>query len=512
MSMEPQMKHSPTNGQPLVFVIDTSESMSEDGKIGLLNELLYRFKNEMQSNELVRERVEVAIISFGHDVKLMSQFVGISDFTPPTLIAQGGCPMGEAILQAIEIVDQQKNRYKENSLEYYRPICILIAGSEPTDMHIGDAKWQKVMKRIHTGEVTGDKFQFFTLSVEPANIELLKSIAPPNRPPFGVNKNTVNMVRFLELFRWGIGSDVWGYAIKRRPPQQMVQLEDTLGWDLLKEPEVQPNLQKAKQIKQKSTTLPLPHFFGTSVIGPLHIQRGIPCQDACAYEILSSGFGVIAVADGLGSAPRSDIGAKSVVDAAIKTGKAAIAAKKKDEINYGEILREIVFSARKTLEARAIEEKCSLRELACTIIVVLTYEDTIAVAHVGDGAVVAKTNDGFKLISEPEESEYVNEVVPLTSMEWEKSLRISAKVSEVECVAVFTDGCQRAALLRTQNGLQPYDRFFEPLFTYAQELDNLIYGEQDIRDLLASQKMSENSEDDKTLVISVLRERYEVND
>jgi hypothetical protein len=153
-----------------------------------------------------------------------------------------------------------------------------------------------------------------------------------------------------------------------------------------------------------------------------------------------------------------------------------------------------------------------LRELACTIIVVLTYEDTIAVAHVGDGAVVAKTNDGLKLISEPEESEYVNEVVPLTSMEWEKSLRISAKVSGVEGVAVFTDGCQRAALLRTQNGLQPYDRFFEPLFAYAQELDNLIYGEQDIRDLLASQKMSENSEDDKTLVISVLRERYEVND
>ena len=338
------------------------------------------------------------------------------------------------------------------------------------------------------------------------------------------------------------------------------------------------------------------------MIGPLHIQRDIPCQDACAYEILSSGWGIIAVADGLGSAPKSDIGAKSVVDAAVKTGKAAITAKKKDEINYGEILREIVFSARKTLEARAIEEKCNLRELACTIIVVLTYEDTIAVAHVGDGAVVAKINNGLKLISEPEESEYVNEVVPLTSKEWEKSLRISAKVSDVECVAVFTDGCQRAALLRTQNGLQPYDRFFEPLFTYAQELDNLYlfswekipgnddgrliefliqnfsiewikaakinknddgktirvtndtnfilltlnnkktnvnleiddgrtdkfivkmengelniydnlnYGKQDIHDLLSSQKMSENSEDDKTLVISVLRERYNVND
>jgi hypothetical protein len=43
------------------------------------------------------------------------------------------------------------------------------------------------------------------------------------------------------------------------------------------------------------------------------------------------------------------------------------------------------------------------------------------------------------------------------------------------------------------------------LFSYAQELEVLEEGEQDIRDFLASQKMSEHSEDDKTLVIAVLK-------
>jgi hypothetical protein len=114
-------------------------------------------------------------------------------------------------------------------------------------------------------------------------------------------------------------------------------------------------------------------------------------------------------------------------------------------------------------------------------------------------------DDGLRIISEPGESEYVNEVVPLTDKRWGESLRIVPKVSGVECVAVFTDGCQRAGLLRTQNGLQPYDRFFEPLFFYAQGLCDLKESEQDIRDLLASQKISEHSEDDKTLVIAVLK-------
>ena len=254
-------------------------------------------------------------------------------------------------------------------------------------------------------------------------------------------------------------------------------------------------------------------IFGTSVIGPLHIQLGIPCQDACAYEILPFDWGIIAVADGLGSASKSDIGAKIAVEAAVKAGKEFITKKKNDEIIYDEILREAVFSARKSLETKANEEQCNLRDLACTIIIVVNYKDTISVAHIGDGAVVAKTKDNLKLISGPGESEYVNEVVPLTSKEWEKSLRISPIISNIECVAVFTDGCQRAALLRTQNDVLPYDQFFRPLFSYAQEeLDDLSQGEEDIRNLLASHKMCDNSEDDKTLVISVLNKETAVNE
>ena len=263
--------------------------------------------------------------------------------------------------------------------------------------------------------------------------------------------------------------------------------------------------EEIEQIALSPTSLPGQYIFGASVIGPLHIERGIPCQDACKYELLSSNCGVIAVADGLGSASKSDTGAQVAVEAALEVGEAIISKKKIAEINLSDVAKEAVAFARKELEAKATKEQCSLHDLACTIIVVIFHEDSVSLAHIGDGAVVAKTEEGLRLISAPGDSEYVNEVIPLTTNDWEQSLRITPKISGVECVAVFTDGCQRAALLRTQNGLQPYDRFFEPLFSYAQEREVLEEGEQDIRDFLASQKMSENSEDDKTLVIAVLK-------
>lgn len=264
--------------------------------------------------------------------------------------------------------------------------------------------------------------------------------------------------------------------------------------------------QDSEQSSKKAVLVP-PYIFGASVIGPLHIQKNILCQDACAYEFSPFGWGAIAVADGLGSASKSEIGAKTAVGAAIQAIKAIIEGKMKEEINLHDTAREAVNFARKELEEKAIEEQCNLRDLATTLIVVIILENNIAVAHIGDGAVVAKKDEGLILVSGPGESEYVNEVVPLTSKGWEEFLKIIPRVSDIEYVAVFTDGCQRAALRKIQNDLEPYNRFFAPLFSYAKELDDLSMGEQDIRDLLASQKISEHSEDDKTLVISVLKNR-----
>lgn len=248
---------------------------------------------------------------------------------------------------------------------------------------------------------------------------------------------------------------------------------------------------------------PVYHIIGASARGPYHQKDAIPCQDAFAYNSEFPGIGIIAVADGLGSASLSDFGARHAVDMAIQTVMSLISDTASSKPNWEMIIKEAIYSSRKVLEEKAVEFQCKLRDLACTLIVVVLYKEGTAVAHIGDGAVVAKTQTGFNILSTPGESEYVNEVSPLTGKEWENALRVSCSNEPIEGIMVFTDGLQRAALKKMPDGWTPSEGFCNPLFSYAEEAENLKAAENDLKDFLLSDKFK-YFEDDKTLVIAVL--------
>lgn len=250
-----------------------------------------------------------------------------------------------------------------------------------------------------------------------------------------------------------------------------------------------------------SPAISTPYIFGSSVIGPLHVQLNTPCQDACSFRSLPCNAAAIVVCDGLGSASKSDVGARLAANAAVETAQNMLV---DPGLSGAEIVRTAVRAARRSLEAKAAEDQCPLRDLACTIIIVVARKDELAVAHIGDGAVVALTENGLQLVSGPGESEYSNEVTPLTSSKWEDDLRLSSVITGVRCVAVFTDGCQRAAFRKSPDRVEPFEGFFCPIFAYANERQDLSEAEREIQSLLMSKKLCENSEDDKTLVVAVL--------
>ena len=245
-------------------------------------------------------------------------------------------------------------------------------------------------------------------------------------------------------------------------------------------------------------------IVGASATGPLHMINAMPCQDAFSYEVFPSGIGVIAIADGLGSAILSDFGARNAVDTAVSTVRRIISNRLNHDMNLEDIAKEAVLSARQGLEEKAVENKCKLKDMACTLIVVVIHRDSVAVVHVGDGAVIAKTDNGLRIISGPGEAEYVNEVSPLTGKDWEKSLRVTPAISGISVIMAFTDGLQRAALKKTPDGLIPFEGFCDPLFSYAKKVAAVKEAKDDIEGLLSSKKLCDNSEDDKTLVIAAL--------
>jgi hypothetical protein len=248
-----------------------------------------------------------------------------------------------------------------------------------------------------------------------------------------------------------------------------------------------------------------PYVFGASVKGQLHIQNTLPCQDACAYLVLPSGVVIIGVADGLGSASVSDIGARVAVQASVEAAASLLDPTSAPVVSLEETVRTAAARGRRSLEECALAQPCKLRELACTLIVAAANNDSLSVAHIGDGAVVGEMDGALRLISAPGDSEFTNEVVPITSIDWEEHLRIVSMCSGVSSIAVFTDGCQRAAFRKSEAGLEPFEKFFGPIFDYARDLPDPTQGVTEIEGLLGSRKICENSDDDKTLVIGVLK-------
>ena len=204
-----------------VLLLDVSESMRDNDKIAQLNEGLRIFKDEVCQDDRACKRVDLAVITFGGSVDIIHDFSSIEAFEPPVLTTKGQTPMGAAILKAIEIVEKRKAYYKGNGMDYFRPWIFMITDGEPTDISPERPEWKEVVKAVADGEGKR-KFLFFTIGVEPANMEILKKLAPSNRPPQRLAHG-----RFKELFSWVSKSQ---QAIANSQMGQMVALPAVDSW------------------------------------------------------------------------------------------------------------------------------------------------------------------------------------------------------------------------------------------------------------------------------------------
>jgi uncharacterized protein YegL len=205
-----------TNPEPrcaCVLLLDVSGSMS--GKaIDALNEGLRAFAGDLGTDALARQRVEVAVVTFGNDgVQVVHDFATAGQFEPPTLRAGGGTPMGAAIVQGLEMVEARKAQYKANGIVYYRPWVFLITDGEPTD------EWKDAAAQVHAAEAANG-LAFFAVGVEGANLDTLGKIAV--RTPLKLQG-----LKFVELFVWLSQSQ---RTVSSSKPGDQTALPSVEGW------------------------------------------------------------------------------------------------------------------------------------------------------------------------------------------------------------------------------------------------------------------------------------------
>lgn len=196
---------------PCVLLLDVSGSMA-GAPITELNSGLTVFKDELCADSLAMKRVEVGIVTFG-PVRIETPFTSAESFITPQLHTQGDTPMGAAIHQAIQLLDNRKSEYKANGISYYRPWIFLITDGGPTD------EWKSAAAAVKEGEKS-KKFAFFAVGVKGANMEILSQIS--DREPLSLDG-----LRFRDMFKW-LSSSL--KSVSQSTPGTEVPLAPPKGW------------------------------------------------------------------------------------------------------------------------------------------------------------------------------------------------------------------------------------------------------------------------------------------
>lgn len=238
---------------------------------------------------------------------------------------------------------------------------------------------------------------------------------------------------------------------------------------------------------------------GTSVPGASHRKSGLPCQDAHSWTVINDSILITAVCDGAGSARLSHLGAQTAANKAVETVRKCILEKcPVSEEDWRNHLEQARAEALSRINELANSEGCSVCDLATTFLLAAAAPDCTAALQIGDGAIVARLDDGeLDLLSQPESGEYANETTFLTSPGAQAQLRIG---SSCESLALFSDGIQRLALRFP--ALEPHDPFFKPLFDFLDGAEDIDTLNNALNDFLTSPRVCTFTDDDITLIVA----------
>lgn len=225
------------------------------------------------------------------------------------------------------------------------------------------------------------------------------------------------------------------------------------------------------------------------VIGKYHISNNLPCQDR-TYYFEENGVKVMALADGAGSQPHSEIGAELVCKEICEL----LSQNFIDFLMYFEYEKEnpakhilkmkelnkiIVDHLVYRLKEKAIMMNVSLKELSSTMLFFAIKDNHYIYGHIGDGIIAGlySENNGqrLKLMSEPENGAAANITFFITDADSVDHLRLGAgRIENLSGVIMSSDGA--ADVLFSKNGIDDssYELFSKFNMKTSEEYHNIL--------------------------------------
>ena len=244
--------------------------------------------------------------------------------------------------------------------------------------------------------------------------------------------------------------------------------------------------------------------FAASAIGKSHIDGGLPCQDAFAFNVVDEVV-IAAVCDGAGSATLSHIGsnlmAKSLVEMATANYQAGELLHVLDAEAFKLKIAKIITDVRTSLETLSQIENTKFADYSATLVGVIASANQGYFFHIGDGLAIAQSLErkAGNIMSLPENGEYANETYFITGTEWLTHLRLTPITNPIEMLALMSDGAM--PFVMSKGNTDFYRLFIDPVANYLKTVSEQD-GSSALGSTLADVRTHQITSDDKALLIA----------
>lgn len=197
--------------------------------------------------------------------------------------------------------------------------------------------------------------------------------------------------------------------------------------------------------------------YGISQTGKSHLVRNIECQDFHRIEQLQNGWIVAAVADGVGSASNSAIGARVAVNTVVDFCKLFMPFDYNTEAIIA-MLKTAYYHAMKMIIKESVKNDKPIASYDTTLHTVIYDGHRVIYGHSGDGGIIGLTTFGdYIAITEPQKDQDCVAVMPLRAgySHWQ----FSEYNEDLVSVILVTDGMLETIcnyLLKKENKHQVY--------------------------------------------------------
>lgn len=210
---------------------DTGETVEEDGqtwkivkggttRMHELEEGIKLFKQNILADDTARRSAEICIVTFNDKAGCIVNFTSVENLKDKYgFKAEGGTALGEGVNEALNCLEQRKEEYKSNGVEYYQPWLIIMTDGKSNG---SKEEFERACDRVKLLRAD-KKISVFPIAIgNGVDLQELERIS-------GKKPLKLDGLKFKELFTW-LSKSV--SLVSHSRPGDIIKLDTTgiEGW------------------------------------------------------------------------------------------------------------------------------------------------------------------------------------------------------------------------------------------------------------------------------------------